>query len=177
MEAAAPHRAPFHARSAGLSLVDGPDVLRVDVADVIQGAVELLLATRRLHGIQFSLELPEDPVPANVSHRRLQQVLLLLLAHAADAAGGQGVRVVVDSPDDFGDLPPRFQFHVAGAQLSPRELQAVFLSPMLVGPLHRKLARARELTESMGGTLAVASDAREGLTVTVELPAPGMTSW
>lgn len=177
VEGTAPHPAPLHGRSAGLASVEGPDVLRVDVADVIQGAVELLSVTRRLRGIQLSLELPEDPVPANVSHRRLQQVVLLLLAHAADAAGGQGVRVIVDIPDDFGDLPPRFQFQVPGAQLSPRELQAVFLSPMLVGPLHRKLARARELTEAMGGTLTAASDAREGLTVTVELSAPGMTSW
>ncbi len=170
-------QAPVHGRAACLVPVDSPDVLRVDVAEVVGGAVELLSVTRRLRGVQVSLELPEEPVPANVSHRRLQQVLLLLLAHAADASNGQGVRVMVDSADDFGDLPPRFQVQVAGASLSSRELQAVFLSPMLVGPLHRKLARARELTESMGGTLEVASSAAAGITVTVELPAPGMSSW
>ncbi len=164
-------------RAAMLASVDGPDVLRVDVADVVCNAVELLSATRRLRGIQLSLELPEEPVPAHVSHRRLQQVVLLLLAHAADAADGQGVRVVVEPADDFGELPSRFQFQVSGARLSARELQAVLLSPMLVGPLHRKLARARELTEAIGGTLTVASDAERGLTVTVELPPPGMLSW
>ncbi|MFP2958797.1 ATP-binding protein [Myxococcus sp. 1LA] len=168
---------PGPRRPASLALVDLPDVLRVDVRDVVGSALELLSVTRRLRGVQVSLELPGDPVPANVSHRRLQQVLLLLLSHAADAANGQGVRVVVDAADDFGDEPPRFQFQVAGASLSARELQAVFLSPMLVGPLHRKLARARELTESMGGTLAVSSSAAAGITVTVELPAPGMSSW
>ncbi|WP_095958900.1 ATP-binding protein [Corallococcus macrosporus] len=164
-------------RATSLALVDLPDVLRVDVAEVVGGALELLSVTRRLRGVQVSLDLPEEPVPANVSHRRLQQVLLLLLAHAADAANGQGVRVVVDAADDFGDEPPRFQVQIAGASLSARELQAVLLSPMLVGPLHRKLARARELTESMGGTLAVSSAAKVGITVTVELPAPGMSSW
>nr|AAO66297.1 adventurous gliding motility protein Z [Myxococcus xanthus] len=127
-------QAPVHGRAVGLVPVDSPDVLRVDVAEVVGGAVELLSVTRRLREVRVSLELPEDPVPANVSHRRLQQVLLLLLAHAADASNGQGVRVMVDSADDFGDLPPRFQVQVAGASLSSRELQAVFLSPMLVGP-------------------------------------------
>ncbi|WP_426751986.1 sensor histidine kinase [Myxococcus sp. Y35] len=170
-------QAPLPERTAGLALVDVPDVFRVDVADVVASAVELLSATRRLRGVQVSLELPEDPVPAHVSHRRLQQVVLLLVAHAADAVDGQGARVVVDSADDFGDLPPRFQVQTPGVQLSARELQAVSLSPMLVGPLHRKLARARELTEAIGGTLTVASDAARGLTVTVELPAPGMSSW
>ncbi|MCY1023713.1 sensor histidine kinase [Pyxidicoccus sp. MSG2] len=162
-------------RGPALALVDSPDRPQVDVAEMARGAVELLTATRRLHGVEVALELPEDAVPARVSSRRMQQVMLLLLAHAADAANGQGVRLAVDAPDDFGDVGPRFQVVAPGASLSEREAQAVFLSPMLVGPLHRRLARARELVESVGGTLEVARGA--GITVTVELPAPGMSSW
>jgi K+-sensing histidine kinase KdpD len=164
-------------RPAPLESVDVPEVFRVDVASVARDAVELLGVTRRLHGIEVALELPEDTVLARVSNRRLRQVMLLLVAHAADAANGQGVRLVMDPPDDFGDEGPRFQVVTSGAVLSEREAQAVFLSPMLVGPLHRRLARARELVESMGGTLAVARGAVAGITVTVELPAPGMSSW
>ncbi|MFP2904612.1 sensor histidine kinase [Pyxidicoccus sp. 3LFB2] len=164
-------------RVGTLESVEAPDVFRVDVAAIGQTAVELLRATRRLHGIEVAVELPEDVVPARVSSRRLQQVMLLLLAHAADAANGQGVRLVVDAPDDFGDVGPRFQVMAPGAQLSEREAQAVFLSPMLVGPLHRRLARARELVESVGGTLEVARGASAGITVTVDLPAPGLSSW
>ncbi|MFP2926023.1 sensor histidine kinase [Pyxidicoccus sp. 3LG] len=164
-------------RVGALAPVDAPDVHQVDVAEVARYAVELLSATRRLHGIEVALELPEDLVPARVSGRRMQQVMLLLLAHAADAANGQGVRLVVDPPDDFGDEGPRFQVMTLGASLSERELQAVFLSPMLVGPVHRRLARARELVESMGGTLGVTRGAASGVVVTVELPAPGLASW
>ena len=164
-------------RGSALQSVEAPDVFRVDVAAAAQDAVELLSATRRLHGIEVALELPEDPVPARVSSRRMQQVLLLLLAHAADAANGQGIRLAVDEPDDFGDVGPRFQVVAPGASLSERELKAVFLSPMLVGPLHRRLARARELVESVGGTLEVARGAASGITVTVELPAQGLSSW
>ncbi|QSQ28133.1 HAMP domain-containing histidine kinase [Pyxidicoccus parkwayensis] len=160
-----------------MELVDAPDHLRVDVAEVARAAVELLRATRRLHGVEVALELPEDAVPARVSSRRMQQVMLLLLAHAADAGNGQGVRLTVDEPDDFGDVGPRFQVVAPGASLSEREAQAVFLSPMLVGPLHRRLARARELVESVGGTLDVARGSGSGITVTVELPAPGLASW
>ncbi|MCP3141989.1 histidine kinase [Pyxidicoccus xibeiensis] len=164
-------------RVAALASVDVPDVHQVDVAEVARYGVELLGATRRLHGIEVALELPEDPVLARLSGRRMQQVMLLLLAHAADTANGQGVRLAVDPPDDFGDVGPRFQVLVPGASLSDRELQAVVLSPMLVGPVHRRLARARELVESMGGTLEVARGAASGLTVTVELPAPGLACW
>lgn len=164
-------------RFATLESVDVPDVLQVDVAAVARNAVELLTAARRLHGVEVALELPEDVVLARVSSRRIQQVMLLVLAHAADTANGQGVRLVVDAPDDFGDVGPRFQVVVPGASLSEREAQAVFLSPMLVGSLHRRLARARELVESMGGTLEVARGASTGITVTVELPAPGLSSW
>jgi C4-dicarboxylate-specific signal transduction histidine kinase len=165
------------ARVNTLESVDAPETFRVDVAVAAHDAVALLGATRRLHGIEVALELPEDPVPARVSSRRMQQVFLLLLAHAADAANGRGIQLTVDAPDDFGDVGPRFQVAAPGASLSERELKAVFLSPMLVGPLHRRLARARELVESVGGTLEVARGAASGITVTVELPAPGMSSW
>lgn len=164
-------------RGPTLALVDVPDNFHVDVAEVASAAVELLGATHRLHGVEVSLALPEDAVPVRVSGRRMQQVMLLLLAHAADTANGQGVRLTVDEPDDFGDVGPRFQVVAPGAVLSEREAQAVFLSPMLVGPQHRRLARARELVESVGGTLDVARGAASGITVTVELPAPGLSSW
>lgn len=165
------------ARVATLEPVDAPEVFRVDVAAAARDALDLLNATRRLHGLEVALEVPEEPVPTRVSSRRLRQVLLLLLAHAADAANGQALRLTVEEPDDFGDVGPRFHVVAPGASLSEREAKAVFLSPMLVGPLHRRLARARELVDAMGGTLEVARGAVSGITVTVELPAPGLSSW
>ncbi|NTX38594.1 sensor histidine kinase [Myxococcus sp. CA033] len=165
------------ARAPRLESVEGPDFHQVDVAALMRESMELLEAARRIHGIAVNLELPDEAVLARTGLRRTRQVLLLLLAHAADLAGESGVRVSLDPPDDFGDVGPRFQVVTPDAHLSERELRAVFLSPMLVGPTHRRLARARELVESVGGTLDVVRGAESGLTVTVELPAPGLACW
>ncbi|MHA7631551.1 sensor histidine kinase [Corallococcus sp. M7] len=162
----------------GLESVDLPDVFQVDVAVCVRDALGLLGATRRLHGVEVSLELPEDPVVARVSRRRLEQVLLLLVAHAADVAppAAPSVRVVVDPPDDFGDTGPRFQVVMPGVSLSERETRSVALSPLRVGSPQRRLARARELVDAMGGELAV-ERLEEGTAVSVLLPAPGLASF
>ncbi|RKH74586.1 sensor histidine kinase [Corallococcus aberystwythensis] len=162
----------------GLEPVDFPDVFQVDVAVSVRDALGLLGATRRLHGVQVALELPEEPVMARVSRRRLEQVLLLLVAHAADVAPPEApaVRVVVDPPDDFGDVGPRFQVVMPGVSLSERETRSVVLSPLRVGSPQRRLARARELVDAMGGELALERlDA--GTAVSVQLPAPGLASF
>ncbi|MBJ6762645.1 sensor histidine kinase [Myxococcaceae bacterium JPH2] len=166
-------------RSQALEPVDVPDVLQVDVAVAAHNALELLGATRRLRGVEVKLSLPDEPVIARVSRRRLEQVLLLLLAHAADTLGGEspGVRLTVEPPDDFGDVGPRFHVVTPGASLSDREIQSILLAPLLVSSPHRRLARARELLESVGGTLSVARELPSGTRVTVELPAPGLASW
>ncbi|WP_342374084.1 sensor histidine kinase [Myxococcus stipitatus] len=160
-----------------LELVDGPDFHRVDVSALVIESVKLLEAKKRIRGNQVKLELPGEAVLARTGQRRTRQVLLLLLAHAADCAGEGEVRLTLAPPDDFGDEPPRFQVVTPDARLSERELRSVFLSPMLVGATHRRLARARELVESVGGSLTAERGAEAGLTVTVELPAPGMASW
>ncbi|CAM4031408.1 histidine kinase [Corallococcus exiguus] len=162
----------------GLESVDLPDVFQVDVAVCVRDALGLLGATRRLRGMEVALELPEDPVIARVSRRRLEQVLLLLVAHAADVApqAAPSVRVVVDPPDDFGDVGPRFQVVMPGVSLSERETRSVVLSPLRVGSTQRRLARARELVDAMGGEFAV-ERLEEGTAVSVVLPAPGLASF
>ncbi|AGC45731.1 hypothetical protein MYSTI_04437 [Myxococcus stipitatus DSM 14675] len=162
---------------ASLEPVEGPDFHQVDVSALVFESVKLLEATRRIRGNKVKLEIPGEAVLARTGQRRTRQVLLLLLAHAADCAGEGEVRLTLAPPDDFGDEPPRFQVVTPEARLSERELRSVFLSPMLVGATHRRLARARELVESVGGTLTAERGAEAGLTVTVELPAPGLACW
>ncbi|MBZ4373113.1 sensor histidine kinase [Corallococcus interemptor] len=162
----------------GLEPVDLPEVFQVDVSRCVRDVLQLLRATRRLHDVEVALELPEDPVMARVSGRRVEQVLLLLVAHAADMAPPQApaVRVVVDPPDDFGDEGPRFQVVMPGVSLSERETHSVVLSPLRVGSPQRKLARARELVDSMGGEFAL-ERLDGGTAVRVQLPAPGLASF
>ncbi|MCE9671306.1 sensor histidine kinase [Myxococcus stipitatus] len=174
-EGGEPARVP--ARVPSLELVEGPDVLQANLGNVASEARALLVATRRLHGVEVALDVPEDAALARVSRRRAGQVMLLLLAHAVDHAGGRGVRLVVEPPDDFGDEGPSFRVRTPDARLSERELHAAFLSPVLAGPRHRQLARARELVESLGGTLVGACGEDSGLCVTVSFPAPGLSSW
>ncbi|MFB1480837.1 sensor histidine kinase [Corallococcus sp. RDP092CA] len=162
----------------GLEPVDLPDVFQVDVVACVRDALGLLGATRRLRGVEVTVALPEEPVRARVSRRRLEQVLLLLVAHAADVAppDAAAVRVEVEPPDDFGDEGPRFQVVMPGVSLSEREARSVALSPLLVGSPQRRLARARELVDAMGGELAL-EHGEEGLAVRVLLPAPGLASF
>ncbi|WP_223632729.1 sensor histidine kinase [Corallococcus sp. EGB] len=162
----------------GLEPVDLPDVFQVDVTACVRDALGLLGATRRLRGVEVAVELPDDPVPARVSRRRLEQVLLLLVAHAADVAppDAAAVRVVVEPPDDFGEEGPRFQVVMPGVSLSERETRSVALSPLRVGSPQRRLARARELVDAMGGELAL-ERLEEGMAVRVLLPAPGLASF
>ncbi|MCP3099568.1 sensor histidine kinase [Myxococcus sp. K15C18031901] len=165
------------ARVPSLELVEGPDSFQVNLGNVATEARALLDATHRLHGVDVTLDLPDDAAVARVSRRRAGQVMLLLLAHAADHAGGQGVRFVVEPPDDFGDEGPRFAVRTPDARLSGRELNTALLSPVLAGPRHRQLARARELAEAMGGELVASCDERSGLCITVSLPSTGLSSW
>ncbi|XXF75710.1 sensor histidine kinase [Myxococcaceae bacterium GXIMD 01537] len=158
------------------------DVRNLDVGGVAEHVVEVLRATQGLGGAQVHLELPEEPLHAVVSHRRLEQVLLLLLASAAEQ--GQGVndlapeiRVRVEEPDLLGEQNPTFHVQGSAWRLEEDAMSAIFSGRGSLGGPWRRLARARQLVESMGGQLSVTSRGARGLTVTVALPGVGFASW
>lgn len=154
--------------------LDGTDVQRVDLCALARHAVALLHATGHVAPTEVQLELPDEPVFARVSQRRMEQVMLHLMASAVEArrsgeASARAVRLMVEPQDDFGDYGPTFRLrYVAGTP-----------SEEVRSASEEGLAVARELVELLGGTFAVKSHGLTGSTVTVsvELPDQGTASW
>ncbi|PTL78480.1 HAMP domain-containing histidine kinase [Vitiosangium sp. GDMCC 1.1324] len=149
--------------------LDGTDVQYLDLGALARHAVALLQATGHVEATEVQLELPDEPVFARVSRRRMEQVMLHLLADAVSACRSEGataraVRLRVEPQDDFGDYGPTFQLRYASASESL---------------LSEGLTAARELVETLGGSFTVKDHGLKGTTVTVsvELPDQGTASW
>lgn len=157
--------------------LDGADVQQVDLCALARHAVALLHATGHVEPGEVQLELPDEPVFARVSRRRMEQVMLHLMTSAVEArrsteARTRAVRLTVEPQDDFGDYGPTFRLrYVTGVEQEPRD--GAPSAPA------EGLAVARELVELLGGTFAVKGHGLTGSTVTVsvELPDQGTASW
>ncbi|MFY0570534.1 sensor histidine kinase [Archangium lansingense] len=153
---------------SAVSSLDGADVQNLDLCALARHALALLHATGHVESTEVGLELPDEPVFARVSRRRMEQVMLHLLTDAVQerrsmGATARAVRLVVEPQDDFGDYGPTLQVRYAARGGEP-----------LPG-----LTAARELVESLGGQLAVKTHGLTGTTVTisVELEDQGTASW
>jgi len=158
-----------------LGALDGTDVQHVDLCALARHAVALLHATGHVEPTEVQLELPDEPVFARVSRRRMEQVMLHLMTSAVEArrsaeASARVVRLTVEPQDDFGDYGPTFRLrYVSGVQQHDA----------LRSASAEGLTAARELVELLGGSFAVKSHGLTGSTVTVrvELPDQGTASW
>lgn len=153
---------------SAVGVLDGTDVQNLDLCALARHALALLHATGHVEPGEVGLELPDEPVFARVSRRRMEQVMLHLLTDAVMAHRNAGmpartVRLAVEPQDDFGDYGPRFQVRYAARESTPQT----------------GLTAARELVETLGGTLAVKTHGLTGTTVTVsvELEDQGTASW
>jgi hypothetical protein len=63
-----------------------------------------------------------------------------------------------------------------GGALSEQETCSGGLSPLSVGPSQRRLARAREWVDALGGELTLEA-AADATVFVVQLPAPGLASF
>lgn len=156
-----------HLAAVGAAL-DGTDVQNLDLCALARHALALLHATGHVESTEVGLELPDEPVFARVSRRRMEQVMLQLITGAVQERRSMGVparavRLTVEPQDDFGDYGPSFQVRYAARESAPQT----------------GLTEARELVESLGGQLAVRNHGLTGTTVTVsvELEDQGTASW
>lgn len=154
---------------------DGTDEQHLDLCALAKHAVALLHATGHLETSEVQVELPEEPVFARVSRRRLEQVLLHLITDAVEARRAAGtalrpVRVRVEPQDDFGDYGPSLHVRYAAAE-TPEPGGTPEAAPQA------GLVSARELVESLGGLFTVRSRGLTGTTLSVELPDQGTASW
>jgi signal transduction histidine kinase len=163
-------------RLAAVGALEGGDVQHLDLCSLAREAVSLLHTTGHVEPTEVQLELPSEPVFARVNPRRMEQVMLHLIADAVsmrreEASATRAVRLSVEPQDDFGDYGPTIQMRYmgrGGVAQHPRDTS----SP--VG-----LTVARELVEAQGGHFAVRHHGNTGttVTVTVELPDQGTASW
>lgn len=150
--------------------LDGTDVQHLDLCALARQAVALLHATGHVEHSEVRLELPEEPVFARVSRRRLEQVLFHLVTHAVEAQRGEEstartTRLTVEPQDELGDYGPTFHVRYTPRGLSDRA----------------GLKVAGELVVALGGSLKERRHGLTGIIATVELPEheqdPGTASW
>lgn len=153
-----------------VAVLEGTDVQHLDLCALARHAVALLHATGRVERSRVRLELPDEPVFARASRRRLEQVLLQLIPQAVEAQASlelpaRAIRLMVEPPDDFGDYGPTLRVRYNAADSASRA----------------NLTGVDELVESLGGQLTEKRLGLTGITVTVELPEsspePGTASW
>ncbi|MBZ4410147.1 hybrid sensor histidine kinase/response regulator [Myxococcus sp. XM-1-1-1] len=155
------------------------DIQRFDLRELVPAVVERLRDNGRLLTAEVTVVLPEDPIAVVFNRRQLEQVLVELLANAAEAVEcvmdrPRRIHVGVEMPDMFGDFGPRLFVKDTGIGIFEDELQAVFEPYYTTKPPDKGaglgLTVARALVESMGGKLTVQSRVNLGSTFTVELP-------
>ncbi|WP_240360331.1 sensor histidine kinase [Pyxidicoccus caerfyrddinensis] len=155
------------------------DIQRFDLRELVPGVVERMRAAGRLGSAEVMVLLPEDPIAVVFNRRQLEQVLVELLANAADAVEDvndrpRRIHVGVELPDMFGDFGPRLFVKDTGIGIFEDEVGAVF-EPYYTTKSPEKgaglgLTVARALVEAMGGKLTVQSRVNLGSTFTAELP-------
>ncbi|MCP3162727.1 hybrid sensor histidine kinase/response regulator [Myxococcus sp. QH3KD-4-1] len=155
------------------------DIQRFDLRELVPVVVERMRGNGRLGTAEVTVVLPEDPIAVVFNRRQLEQVVVEMLANAAEAVEDvmdrpRRIHVGVELPDMFGDFGPRLFVKDTGIGIFEDELQAVFEPYYTTKPPEKGaglgLTVARALVESMGGKLTVQSRVNLGSTFTLELP-------
>jgi signal transduction histidine kinase len=146
---------------------------RVDLSDVVRGAVALAEPFVRSSGMALRIDLAEGPGPIVTGDASwLQQGLLALLDNAAKfAVGGEEIRVCLVA------CPPFVRLAVAdnGPGVAAADLPYLFESyyqgrSHVSGGSGLGLSVARWVVEQHGGVIAAHSEAGAGLVVEIRLP-------
>jgi two-component system cell cycle sensor histidine kinase PleC len=149
------------------------DIGRIDANDVVDASLALIQPVADRH--EVALEHAGRPAPVLADRRRLQQVLLNLLANAVRfSPPGAAIRVATEPG------PGRTTIHVIdhGPGIPAELLSRLFVPFDRLGADAGReggaglgLVLARRLTEAMGGTLELTSTVGAGTHVTIDLPA------
>jgi signal transduction histidine kinase/CheY-like chemotaxis protein len=154
------------------------DVRGVDLAAVIEAAIDIVRPAVEAKGLLLESSIDPDAAAVAGDADRLQQVVWNLLSNAVKFtdSGGRvhvalrraGPRVEIVVTDTGQGIAPAFLPHVF-----ERFRQAEGTSTRVHGGLGLGLALVRHLVELHGGTVAAASDGPgRGATFTVSLPMP-----
>lgn len=148
---------------------DSPTHQPVDILSAVNQVVERIRAATKVP-VQC-LFVSEEPLYVAGSEARLWRAFYNLVLNAAEAAGESGhvlVRVLTNVDSDR----VRIEVEDSGPGLS-RDLQAKMFSPFFTTKASHAglgLSLAKEVIESYGGTISLASERNRGTTFRVQLP-------
>ncbi|MBW3563797.1 MAG: GAF domain-containing protein [Acidobacteria bacterium] len=139
--------------------------------DLRQWLIESVPLLQSLAGptIDIQLEVPEREMMVRVDHDQLHQILANLVSNSRDAMGGSG-QVVLRLNDE--QTAARLSVSDSGAGIPPEHVQKIFEPLFTTKRLGTGLglAVARQMIESHGGSLEVASELGKGATFHLRLP-------
>ena len=157
-----------------------PEVLPVQVNEVVASSVDMLEAQFRSRGIEMTSELAEDLPPVLANSYSLEEVMLNLLNNARDAVEDQiqvkgedaPTRVKLRTEQNAQHI--RIEVEDSGLGI-PQEVIGKVFDPFFTtkGPdkgTGLGLAVSRTIIEGFGGTLQIRSARGEGTRVTILLP-------
>jgi len=149
----------------------------IALADVVEGAVELLAYELRSEGVEVTVDVAAD-LPALVADgHQLQQVLVNLLANAQHAMRRQARprRLSIVARHDATRQKIVIRVRDSGAGIPAPILAQIFEPFFTTKPVGEGtglgLSLCRGMVEDHGGTIGVESVLGEGTTFTLELPA------
>jgi len=155
------------------------DIADFDLRETIEQACAAASFEARAKGLRVELEFAEEvPSVARGDGRRLQQILLNLVANAVKFTAQGAVTVTVTSrPGREGGALARVEVSDTGIGIDPAALERMFepfeqadiSTTRNYGGTGLGLAIARELIERMGGHIGAASEPGVGSTFWVEL--------
>jgi PAS domain S-box-containing protein len=148
---------------------------RVDIAQVVESAIETVSPLVEARQQTLRVEVPPDPLVVNADGLRLSQVVANLLTNASRYSNARSTIRLTVGPQE-GDLV--LSVADEGIGIPPDQLEAVFEmfwqgagSGMREGGLGVGLALARGLVQLHGGTLEARSEGLgRGAEMTVRLP-------
>ncbi|GGD16252.1 ATP-binding protein [Nocardioides daphniae] len=157
------------------------ETTRLDLRDVVSTAGHEMLPALEAAGLDFTVEVPEEPVAVVGDAERLGRVVVNLVGNAAkftDRFGSVTVRLEVDGDDavvavtDTGiGIPEEEQ-----DQLFDRFFRATSARERAIQGSGLGLAIARALVQSHGGSIEVDSQVDVGSTFRIRLPLEGTLS-
>jgi PAS domain S-box-containing protein len=152
----------------------GPDhVGPLDLNQVVRDVIAMLRGAGKLHRTDVVPELTADPITVTVNRTRIEQILVNLIVNAVDAMTGPGKITVVVKPSAD---QTRVVCSVidTGTGIPPDVLDKIFQPFFTTKPEDKGtglgLPVAREIVQSYGGRLEVATTVGQGTTFTFDLP-------
>jgi C4-dicarboxylate-specific signal transduction histidine kinase len=169
----------LHIRQLGMVSPADPERAKpIDLRQVVQGTLRMLRTAGRTKRIEVNCQLPDAPVMVPVSRPRIEQVLVNLVANAADALEEVCGRAKVIKLSLATDRAAgRVHCHVedSGCGIPQRDLPSIFKPYFTTKPPDRGtglgLSVVKTIVEAYGGRLQVQSREGEGSLFTFDLPA------